>query len=149
MNTMENHPADQVMHPAVKDMIEHFGVTDQCREFLSQKQILYIDGKFTPGQGSDRLPVLEPSTGQFLTTVTSATTGDADNAVAAARRAGVRCALSTDPVPVTPRQGEFRWGRITPRPADTGLSLATKLDPWHAEARSLWRRLRYAREWTE
>lgn len=87
MNTMENHPADQVMHPAVKDMIERFGITPQCREFLSQRQSLYIDGKFTLGQGSERLSVLEPSTGQFLTTVTSATTGDADDAVAAAKRA--------------------------------------------------------------
>jgi len=87
MSTMENHPAEQVMHPSVQDMIERFGVTTECREFLSQRQSLYIDGKFTPGQGSERLDVLEPSTGQFLTTVTSATTIDADNAVAAANRA--------------------------------------------------------------
>ena len=84
---MENNLINGVMHPAVKDMIERFGVTDPCREFLSQQQKLYIDGEFTTGNGSDRLDVLEPSTGQLLTTITSATTDDADGAVAAANRA--------------------------------------------------------------
>ena len=84
---MKSNYEDKPMHAAVQGMIEHFGVTTECRDFLSQRQALYIDGKLTPGQGNDRLDVLEPSTGQFLTTVTSATTGDADDAVAAANRA--------------------------------------------------------------
>ncbi|NOR41127.1 MAG: aldehyde dehydrogenase family protein, partial [Gammaproteobacteria bacterium] len=39
------------------------------------------------GQGQDRLDVLEPSTGQFLTSITSATIEDADAAVKAAKGA--------------------------------------------------------------
>ncbi len=73
--------------PAILDMMERFAVTDECRAFMSQQQTLYIDGEFSTGQGQDRLDVLEPSTGQFMTTITSATTGDADAAVAAANRA--------------------------------------------------------------
>jgi phenylacetaldehyde dehydrogenase len=87
MSALEKIPADQPMHPSVQDMIERFGVTAECREFLTQKQTLYIDGEFTLGIGQDRLDVLEPSTGQFLTSITSATTGDADAAVKAANRA--------------------------------------------------------------
>ena len=87
MSAMENTSNDRRMHPAVHDMMERFGVTAECREFLLQQQTLYIDGKFTSGQGHDRLDVLEPSTGQFLTTITSATTTDADTAVVAANRA--------------------------------------------------------------
>ena len=87
MSVMEKTRTDRPMHPAIHDMMERFGVTTQCREFLLQQQTLYIDGEFTLGQGHDRLDVLEPSTGQFLTTITSATTDDADTAVAAANRA--------------------------------------------------------------
>jgi phenylacetaldehyde dehydrogenase len=87
MSAIESSLVDKPMHPAVHGMIEKFGVTTECREFLSQQQTMYIDGRFTAGQGQDRLDVLEPSTGQFLTSVVSATTGDADEAVAAANRA--------------------------------------------------------------
>ena len=78
MSKMKNSPDARPMHPAVQEMIGHFGVTRECREFLSQQQTLYIDGNFTSGEGSDYLEVLEPSTGQYLTTVVSATTGDAE-----------------------------------------------------------------------
>jgi phenylacetaldehyde dehydrogenase len=87
MSAIESSLVDKPMHPAVHGMIERFGVTAECREFLSQQQTMYIDGRFTAGQGQDRLEVLEPSTGQFLTSVVSATTGDTDEAVAAANRA--------------------------------------------------------------
>ncbi|MFC1776589.1 aldehyde dehydrogenase family protein [Pseudomonadota bacterium] len=87
MSVSEKSPVNEVMHPAVNEMIERFGVTPQCLEFLYQQQNLYIDGEFTSGNGSDRLDVLEPSTGRLLTTITSATTDDADRAVAAANRA--------------------------------------------------------------
>jgi phenylacetaldehyde dehydrogenase len=87
MSAMESDMKERRMHPAVQEMMNHYGVTDACREFLSQEQTLYIDGEFTRGKGNDRLDVLEPSTGEFLTTVTSATGEDADDAVAAAGRA--------------------------------------------------------------
>lgn len=87
MSNQENSSINSEMHPVVSEMIERYGITAQCRTFLSQRQDLYIDGQFTPGNGSDRLDVLEPSTGQLLTSITSATTDDADNAVAAANRA--------------------------------------------------------------
>lgn len=87
MSSLENNSTEKNMHPAVHDMIERFGVTTECHDFLSQQQTMYIDGEFTLGQGHDRLDVLEPSTGELLSTITSATTGDADHAVAAANRA--------------------------------------------------------------
>jgi phenylacetaldehyde dehydrogenase len=87
VNDQNSCQSNGEMHPAVAEMIERFGVTTQCREFLEQRQGLYIDGEFTFGNGNDRLDVLEPSTGQLLTTITSATSDDADRAVAAAKRA--------------------------------------------------------------
>jgi len=41
--------------PAILDMMDHFGVMDECRAFLSQQQTLYIDGEFTTGQGPEQL----------------------------------------------------------------------------------------------
>ena len=75
MSSLENNSTEKNMHPAVHDMIERFGVTTECHDFLSQQQTMYIDGEFTLGQGHDRLDVLEPSTGELLSTITSATTG--------------------------------------------------------------------------
>jgi len=87
MSAVDISVAEKAMHPSVQAMMQRFGVTAECREFLAQRQMLYIDGAFTFGEGEDRLDVLEPSTGQLLTTITSATTGDADLAVSAANRA--------------------------------------------------------------
>ena len=87
MIAIKENRTEQGTHPAVLDMMNRYDVTDDCRAFIAKRQLLYIDGAFTPGQGQDRLDVLEPSTGKLLTTITSATTGDADLAVAAARRA--------------------------------------------------------------
>jgi len=87
MSATEKPMVDKSMHPAVHDMIEKYGVTAECREFLSQQQTMYIDGRFTAGNGCERLEVLEPSTGRFLTSVVSATSDDTDEAVAAANRA--------------------------------------------------------------
>lgn len=87
MNKPETTMLNEDMHPAIGEMIERYGVTSKCREFLAGQQKLYIDGEFTSGIGTDRLEVLEPSTGELLTHVVSATTDDADRAVVAANRA--------------------------------------------------------------
>jgi peptidoglycan/xylan/chitin deacetylase (PgdA/CDA1 family) len=59
----------------------------------------------------------------------------------AARRAGMHCALSTEPVLVQPRSDPFTWGRFTVHEGDTAATLAPKLDGWYSLARSAWGRL--------
>ena len=48
----------------------------------------------------------------------------------AARRAGVACALSTQPVLVRPQSDPFTWGRFTVSEGDTAETIAPKLDGW-------------------
>lgn len=47
----------------------------------------YIDGAWTPLSGTEKLPVVDPSTGEIIAEVRAGTRGDLDRAVAAARAA--------------------------------------------------------------
>ena len=47
----------------------------------------YIDGGWAPASGQERLPVVDPSTGETIAEVTAGTAADLDRAVAAARAA--------------------------------------------------------------
>jgi peptidoglycan/xylan/chitin deacetylase (PgdA/CDA1 family) len=51
--------------------------------------------------------------------------------VAAARRAGVRCGLTTESRTVDVRTDPYRWGRFTVYPCDTPRTLAGKLSGWY------------------
>ncbi len=75
------------MDPKIKAMIERYGVTDETQSFISRHQRMFIDGTFVDGSGDQRIDVIEPSTGTQMTTIPAGTTGDADAAVEAARRA--------------------------------------------------------------
>ena len=75
------------MHQAIADQIAQFGVTKQTSEFLVRSHGLFMDGRFCDASSDERIPVIEPSTGEFLTDISSATTNDVDQAVASARRA--------------------------------------------------------------
>jgi peptidoglycan/xylan/chitin deacetylase (PgdA/CDA1 family) len=61
--------------------------------------------------------------------------------VAAARRAGLLCALSSRDQLNPPHSDPFTWGRLTAEESDTDSILATKLDGWYSRARGAWRRL--------
>jgi peptidoglycan/xylan/chitin deacetylase (PgdA/CDA1 family) len=61
----------------------------------------------------------------------------------AARRAGVLCALSTQPNLVRPVTDPFTWGRFTVGPTDTSSTLVAKLEGWFSLARSAWLRMRF------
>jgi phenylacetaldehyde dehydrogenase len=74
-------------HPMIHQLMEEFGVTQECREFLAAEPQQYINGRFTNGQASGRIDSIEPSTGHLLTTIASGTVEDVDDAVAAARAA--------------------------------------------------------------
>lgn len=50
---------------------------------------MYIDGAFTDGDGTDRVPVENPATEAVIATVPAGTVADAERAIAAARRAQV------------------------------------------------------------
>jgi peptidoglycan/xylan/chitin deacetylase (PgdA/CDA1 family) len=61
---------------------------------------------------------------------------------AAARRAGVRCSLTTQEVLAHPQGDPFAWGRFGVAQADSAGTLAARLDGWYSLARGAWRRLR-------
>ena len=61
--------------------------------------------------------------------------------IAAAREAGVTCALTAEPEPVAPQADPFTWGRFTVAGSDTAATLALKLSGWYT---SLARRLAMA-----
>jgi len=76
-----------LMHSAIQQMVDDYGVTDACREFMAEEPAQYINGRFTQGHATDRIDVIEPSTGRLLTTIASGSDADVDDAVAAARSA--------------------------------------------------------------
>jgi peptidoglycan/xylan/chitin deacetylase (PgdA/CDA1 family) len=51
--------------------------------------------------------------------------------VKAARQAGVRCALTTDPCPVDLQHAPFCWGRFNVFPWDSGRSIDARLSGWY------------------
>jgi peptidoglycan/xylan/chitin deacetylase (PgdA/CDA1 family) len=51
--------------------------------------------------------------------------------VAAARRSGVLCSLTTRAALVEPGSDPFEWGRFTVEESDTGATLAARLDGWY------------------
>jgi phenylacetaldehyde dehydrogenase len=57
------------------------------KDFLAQQQHLYIGGEFVTGSGDIRVPVLDPASGEQISTVAEATCADVDAAVGAARAA--------------------------------------------------------------
>ena len=60
-----------------------------------------------------------------------------DELLAAARRAGVSCGLTTDAVLVDPSTDPFGWGRFNGYAWDTGATIAAKLDGWFSWAPGL------------
>ncbi len=75
------------MHLSIIEMINKYGATEATREFFKEHQLQYIDGQFCEGSAGDRLNVIEPSTGQYLTSIPACTTDDIDRAAHAARAA--------------------------------------------------------------
>ncbi len=75
------------MDSAIRKMIDDYGVTAACSEFLAQEPGQFINGRFTQGHSSERIDVIEPSTGRLLTSIASGTRADVDDAVAAAHSA--------------------------------------------------------------
>ena len=67
-----------------------------------------------------------------------------DDLIAAARAAGVLCALTTETERARAGSSPFGWGRYEVVDSDTPASIAAKLDGWYdwmGEARGLFRRL--------
>ena len=71
----------------LQEMIDRYGVTPECRAYLAEEPRQYINGRFTQGHATERIEVIEPSTGSLLTSIASGTNEDVDDAVAAARSA--------------------------------------------------------------
>ncbi len=59
----------------------------------------------------------------------------------AARRAGVRCALTTENDMVVPTSDPYDWGRFHVAESDSAATLGAKLDGWYSVTRNLARRL--------
>ncbi len=77
----------RTMDSQIRAMMDRYGVVDQTRQYLAEIPQLYIDGAYCDSEGGDRIDVLEPSTGAYLTSIPAATKADADRAVSAAQRA--------------------------------------------------------------
>jgi len=75
------------------------------RSFLATPRRMLVDGRWTGSESGNRMPSLDPATGELLTTVPAGTAADVHAAVLAARRA------FEDP----------RWQHLTP--ADRGALL--------------------------
>lgn len=58
-----------------------------AQAWLAEPKRLFIDGAFVAAGGSERFAAVNPATGEVLAEVASASTGDVDRAVAAARTA--------------------------------------------------------------
>ena len=105
------------MHPKIEALIDQYGVTDAARAFLADEHQLYIDGAFVDAASNERLPVIEPSTGEELTTIAAANEEDVDRAVAAASRA----------------LGEGCWARMKPNERQMILLRLADLIEAHAQ----------------
>ncbi len=57
-----------------------------------------------------------------------------DELAEAAKRTGVICGLTTEPVLVDPASDPFCWGRFNAFPWDTSATLAAKLSGWYSWA---------------
>lgn len=75
------------MHKSIVELLDTHQVTEATRKFLGSHLGLYIDGQFTPGTSGESLEVIEPSTGQLLTSITPGTLEDVDHAVSSSKRA--------------------------------------------------------------
>ncbi|MBT1076463.1 aldehyde dehydrogenase family protein [Geobacter grbiciae] len=75
------------MDANVKRMLEKYGITAETWQFLNKEKEMYIDGAWSHAESGETIDVIEPSTGGFLTRIPSATCGDVDRAVLAARSA--------------------------------------------------------------
>ena len=75
------------MDNAIREMMTHYGVSDETASFLAHEPQMYVDGRFGNGEGNATIDVFEPSTACYLTSIPAATEADVDRAVAAANRA--------------------------------------------------------------
>lgn len=55
--------------------------------FLKRQHVIFVDGKWTEPSGRERIPVIDPSTGEVLATIAMGNAEDIDRAVTAAERA--------------------------------------------------------------
>ncbi|WP_449279692.1 aldehyde dehydrogenase family protein [Leucobacter sp. GX0328] len=72
------------MSENIERYFDQYGLSPKTRAFIAKEHGLFIGGEWSVGP--ERTDVIEPSTGEVLTTLTTGTVDDLDRAVAAARR---------------------------------------------------------------
>jgi peptidoglycan/xylan/chitin deacetylase (PgdA/CDA1 family) len=123
--------------------------TLQCQEMLADGLIEFGSHTHTHAVFRDRPAAMQDDVAASLAVlrerlgVTDATFafpfGIAGPALAdAVRRAGVRCALTTQPTLIEPGSDPFSWGRFGISEADSAGTIAGKLDGWYGIARAAW-----------
>jgi peptidoglycan/xylan/chitin deacetylase (PgdA/CDA1 family) len=132
--------------------------TEQCREMQSSGLIELAAHTHTHADFRNRPDALQQDLEQCLSVLhekfglTDATfafpygtksTGFAGPTLAAAARAaGMICALTTESDLVTPESNPFDWGRFTAYEFDTAATLAAKLNGWYSLLNDSWKTLK-------
>lgn len=122
------------------ELIELGAHTHTHGNFADRPDDLHDDLEICCGVLKDRFGIEEPT---FAFPYGSRCLGLSGPVLAAAaRRAGVRCALTSDSELVIPGSDPYDWGRLTAESHDTAATLAVKLDGWYDAARHVWRKVR-------
>jgi phenylacetaldehyde dehydrogenase len=80
-----NRSRETTMHSDVRTYLDAYKLTGATREFVSKRQVMFIDGKWVDDT-ADSIDVIEPSTERLLTRIPAGTAMHVDRAVSAARR---------------------------------------------------------------
>lgn len=127
--------SDQCAAMALGGLVEFGSHTHTHQVFRGRPQALELDLRTSAAVLRDRFGVTLPT---FAFPYGIAGTELAE----AARRAGMRCSLSTAAALIRPGSDPFTWGRFGVDESDTASTIAARLDGWYGLARGVWGRLR-------
>jgi peptidoglycan/xylan/chitin deacetylase (PgdA/CDA1 family) len=119
-------------------LVELGAHTHRHEDFRGRPDELYQDLEICKAELGDRFGIQNPT---FAFPYGTRSLGFSGPVLAdSAKRAGLRCSLTTEDEQVFPNTDPFDWGRFTAEQYDTPRTLAAKLDGWFTCFKSLWTR---------